>query len=133
MFPKCSLDVPNNETLSEHWANIPGILRASLEELSEEFKKHFTSLGKNTEKYISFIVPIEKQVTRIDKNEGEITKNTTYILQFIESAIFMASSLPNLASDLSEGVYKIKCKFGYNDKKCETCGIKNKYCHCFLK
>ena len=108
-------------------------MRASLEELSEEFKKHFTSLGKKTEKYISFIVPIEKQVTRIDKNEGEITKNTTYILQFIESAIFMASSLPNLVSDLSEGVYKIKCKFGYNDKKCETCGIKNKYCHCFLK
>ena len=29
-------------------------------ELTEEFKQHFTSLGENTEKYITFTVPIKK-------------------------------------------------------------------------
>ena len=27
----------------------------------------------------------------------------------------------------------MKCKYGHNDKKCRTCGIKDKYCDCFLK
>ena len=36
---------------------------------------------------------IEKEVTRIDKNGEEITKNIYYILQFIDSGKFMASSL----------------------------------------
>ena len=35
--------------------------------LAEEFKKEFTCLGKNTEKYITFTVPIEKEVTRLKK------------------------------------------------------------------
>ena len=36
------------------------------------------------EKYKTFTVPIEKEVTRIDKNGKEITKNISYILQFIQ-------------------------------------------------
>ena len=27
---------------------------------------------------------------------------------------------------------KIKCKYKHNDEKCETCGIKYKYCNVFL-
>ena len=36
----------------------------------------------------------------------------------------MASISSNLINNLSEseGVHIIKCKFGYDDKKCETCG-----------
>ena len=60
-----------------------------LKELAEEFKKQFTCFGKNTEKHK---VPLEKEVTRIDKNGEEITKSISYILQFIDSARFMASS-----------------------------------------
>ena len=45
-----------------------------IKELAEEFKKQFTCLVENTEKYITFIVLIEKDVTRIDRNEEEITK-----------------------------------------------------------
>ena len=45
----------------------------------------------------------------------------------------MASSLSNLANNLSEGLHRIKCKLGHADKKCETCGIKCKYCECFLE
>ena len=45
----------------------------------------------------------------------------------------MASSLWNLVKDFPEGTHNIKCKCGDNDKKCKTCGIKYKYCHCFLE
>ena len=57
-----------------------------IKELSEEFKKQFTCLGENTEKNITFTLPIEKEVTRIDKNDEEITKIISHILQFIDSA-----------------------------------------------
>ena len=56
--------------------------RFIIKELAEEFNKQFTCLGDNTEKYITFTVPIEKEVTRFDKNGGEITKNISYIWQF---------------------------------------------------
>ena len=44
----------------------------------------------------------------------------------------MANSLSNLVNNFSKGVYRIKCKFGH-DEKCETCAIKYKYYDCFLK
>ena len=93
-------------------------------ELAKEFKKQFTCLGENTEKYITFTVPIEKEVIRINKKGEEVTKIISYILRFIDSARFMASPLSNLVNNLSEGIYRTKCKFGHNDKKCKTCGIK---------
>ena len=62
-----------------------------IKELAEEFKKQFTCLGENTEKYITFTVSIEKEVTRINKNGEEITKHISYILKFIDSARFMAN------------------------------------------
>ena len=37
-----------------------------IKELAEEFKKQLTCLGENIEKYITFTVPIEKKLTRID-------------------------------------------------------------------
>ena len=51
-----------------------------------------------------------------------------YILQFIDSARFMASTLLNLVNNFSEGIHRIKCKYRHDDKKYETCGIKYKYC-----
>ena len=45
----------------------------------------------------------------------------------------MASSLSNLVNNLFEGIRRIKCKFGHDDKKCETYEIKYKYCDCFLE
>ena len=77
--------------------------------LAEEWEE-FTCLGENTEKYITFTVPIENKVTILDKNGEEITKNIYYILQFIDSAVFMVSSLSNLVNNLSEGIRRIKCK-----------------------
>ena len=45
-----------------------------MKELAEESKKQFTCLGKNSKKYITFTVLIEKKVTRIDKNGKKIQK-----------------------------------------------------------
>ena len=45
----------------------------------------------------------------MDKSGEKITKNISYILQFIDSARFMASSLSNLVNNLAEGIHKIKC------------------------
>ena len=103
-----------------------------IKELSEEFKKQYTSLGENTEKYITFTVPLEKEVTRIDKNGWEITKNISYILQFIDGARFMTSSLSNLVNNLSEWIHRIKCKYGHDDKNCGTSGTKYKNCEFFF-
>ena len=106
-----------------------------IRDLAEKFKKQFkfTCLGKNTEEYITFTVPTEKEVTKIDKNGDRITKTISYMLQFIDSAGFKASSLSNRVNNLSEGVHRIKRKFGHDDKKCGTCGIKFKCCDCFIE
>ena len=88
-----------------------------IKELAEEIQEQITCLG---------------EITTIDKNGEEITKQISYVLQFIKSAKFMASSLSNLVNNLSEGIHKIKCKYRHNDKKCETCEIRYKYCDGFL-
>ena len=42
--------------------------------MAEEFKQQFTYLGGNIQKYITFTVPIGKEVTRIDKDVEELQK-----------------------------------------------------------
>ena len=54
-------------------------------------------------------------------------------MQFIDSTGFMANSLSNLVNNLSEGIHKINFKHRHKIKICETCGIKYKYCNCFLE
>ena len=49
--------------------------RFIIKQLAEEFKTQFTGLGENNEKYITFTVPIEKEVIGIDTNGEEITTN----------------------------------------------------------
>ena len=44
----------------------------------------------------------------------------------------MATSLSNLVDNLSKEIH-IKCKFGHDDKKWETFGMKYKHCNCFLE
>ena len=73
-----------------------------------------------TEIHITFTVPISKEVTRIDKNGKESTKNISYPLQFSDSTRFMARSSSDLVNDLSEGIHIIKCKFGSNIKNVQN-------------
>ena len=54
-----------------------------IKELAAEFKKQFNCLGENSEKYKTFTVPIEKEVTRTDKNGEEITNYKKYMLHVV--------------------------------------------------
>ena len=45
----------------------------------------------------------------------------------------MASSLSNLVNDLAEGIYRIKCKYRHDNKKCKTSEIKYTNCECLLE
>ena len=42
--------------------------------------------------------------------ENKLQKNISYVLQFIDSARFMASSLSNLANNHSEGFRRIRTR-----------------------
>ena len=73
-----------------------------IKELAKEFEGNFECLGENTEKYITFSVPIKKKT---DNKDLEIT----YKIKFIDSYRFMSSSLSKLVDKLSEGIHKNKC------------------------
>ena len=51
-----------------------------IKELAEEFKKQFICLGENTEKYITFTVPIEKK--NWSKWRRDSKKFTWHIINF---------------------------------------------------
>ena len=64
-----------------------------IKQLTEDFKGQFECFGENTEKYIAFSVPIQK-----DDNSRKIT----YKLKFIDSYRFIESKLSDLVDNLSE-------------------------------
>ena len=90
--------------------NIPVIFRNGstydyhfiIKELPCEFDGNFECLGGNTEKYITFSVPIKK---RIDNKNIDIT----YKIKFIDSFRFTASSLSKLVDNLTDNIHNDKC------------------------
>ena len=81
-----------------------------IKELSNKFEKKIECLGKNTEKYKTFSVPIEKEIIKIDKNGDESVAAISYKIEFIDSARFMATSLSNFFDNFTKEIHKIKCK-----------------------
>ena len=79
-----------------------------IKELVKEFDGNFECLGENTEKYITFSVPIKK---KIENKNIEIT----YKIKFIDSYRFMSMSLSKLIDNLSKGLHNNKC---LNCKSC---------------
>ena len=73
-----------------------------INELVKEFKGNFECLGENTEKYITFSVPIKK---KIENKDLEITYKT----KFIDSYRFLSSLLLKLVDNLSEGIHNNEC------------------------
>ena len=101
-----------------------------IKELAKKLEREFNCLGENTEKYKTVL--IKKEEKRISTNE-EIKKNISCKLKLVENVRFMASLLLNLVDKLAEGIHKVKFKYWHDNKKCEECGIKCKYCKCYLK
>ena len=79
-----------------------------VKELAEEFEGEFECLGENTEKYITFSVPIKKEITKIDKDGNDKIMKISYKIKFINSFRFMSSSLSSLVDNLSEGLHSDK-------------------------
>ena len=73
-----------------------------IKELVKEFDGNFECLDKNTEKYITFSVPIKK---KIENENIEIT----YKIKFIDSYRFMSMPLSKLTDNLSGGLHNNKC------------------------
>ena len=73
-----------------------------IRELASEFDGNFEYLGENTEKYITFSVPVKK---RIENKNIDIT----YKIKFIDSFRFMATLLSKLVDNLTENIHNDKC------------------------
>ena len=80
-----------------------------IKELVKEFEGNFECLGENTEKYLTFSVPIKK---RIENKDIEIT----YKIKFIDSFRFMATSLSKLVDNLTEDIH-VDCKSDFSYMK----------------
>ena len=79
-----------------------------IKELVKEFDGNFECLRENTEKYITFSVPVKK---KIENKNIEIT----YKIKFIDSYRFMSMSPSKLIDNLSEGLHNDKCS------NCKSC------------
>ena len=76
-----------------------------IQELAKEFDGNFECLSENTEKYITFSVPIKKEIKKKKDKIIEIT----YKIKFIDSYRFMSTSLSKLVDNLSEGLHNNRC------------------------
>ena len=75
-----------------------------IKELVKEFERDFECLGENTEKYITFSVPLKKEI----RNKDKIIE-ITYKTNFIDSYRFMSTSLSKLVDNLSQGFHNNRC------------------------
>ena len=91
-----------------------------IKQLPKEFNGQLECLGENTEKYITFSVPTEKEL-----DNG---KTITYKLKFIGSFRFMPTSLSSLADNLSE-IHNKKCRNKNCESTCDLIGLKSNKLH----
>ena len=80
-----------------------------IKELAEESAGEFECLCENTEKYITFSVPIKKEIIKKDKYGNDKATEISYKIKFIDSCRFMSTSLSNLVSNLSERLHNDRC------------------------
>ena len=75
-----------------------------IKELAKEFDGNFECLGEKTETYITFSVPIKKEIKNKDKSIEII-----YKIKFIDSYRFMSTSLSKLVDNLAERLHNNRC------------------------
>ena len=80
-----------------------------IKKLAEEIKGEFECLGENTEKCITFSVPIKNETIKTDKDGNGKIIEILYKIKFIDSFRFMSTSLSNLVNNLPESVHNDKC------------------------
>ena len=78
-----------------------------INELAKEFRSEMRYIPQNTNKYMSFSIPIRKEIKEEQKEQKK--KVITYNLKFIDSAKHMNSALSTLVNNLSE-INKCKCE-----------------------
>ena len=66
-----------------------------IKELAEQFEGEFECLGENTKKYITFSVPIKKEITKKDKNGNDKITKISYKIKFM------------IVADLCQHLYQI--------------------------
>ena len=71
-----------------------------IKELGNKCERKFECLGENTEKCKNISLPMEKEVTNIDKDGNESVVTISCKKIFIDNARFMATSLSNLTNNL---------------------------------
>ena len=69
-----------------------------LNQLAIEFKGELNCIGDNIEKYITFSVPIKKEVI----NNNSYKKTITYKLKFVVSFRFVSTSLSEFVDNMSK-------------------------------
>ena len=75
----------------------------------KEFEGEFECLGENTEKRITFSVPIKKEIRKKDKKGNDKIIKISYKIKFIDSFRFTSTSLSKLVDNLSEGLHNDRC------------------------
>ena len=63
--------------------------------LSDKFEDQVECLWESTEKYKTFFIPIEKEVTKIDKDGNRSVATPSYKTKFVDGARFTTTSLSN--------------------------------------
>ena len=67
-----------------------------IKELAEKFEGEFECLGENTEKCITFSVPIKKEITKKDKDDNDKITKISYKIKFIDSFDLYQAHYQNL-------------------------------------
>ena len=92
---KIPITIHNRSTYDDHFI---------IKQLPEEFEGKFKCLGENTEKYITYSLPIKKEVANDDYDDddnGEKKKTAEYRLSFLDRCRLMPAKLSDLNDNLS--------------------------------
>ena len=104
----CNLRYPAQIDIPVFFHNVTDYdFKLIINELAKEFRSEMRCIPLNTNKYISFSIPIRKEIKEEQKEQKK--KVITYNLKFIDSAKHVNSALSTLVNNLSE-INKCKCK-----------------------
>ena len=104
-----------------------------IKEWAEEFKNQYTCLGEYTEKYITFTVPIEKEVTEIGEKGEKITKKISSYDNLLVVQVLWQAHYQILSINFLKEPIILNEDMDHDDRKCKLCEIADEVYNCFLK